>query len=265
MPAVSAVRMAWRSTVATSPLGSDVGRTPALGGVASPGSGPRCARRRTCPARGPWPRTPSSAGRSPRRTPARSAKPIGRRSTWPSTCADSRAAGPTAMGASQSIGSRSRSVGPKRERGRRPGAGAHGLVVGHGDGHEQRRSRATVRPAATATPTISRRGRSDGPPSDRRATPKPLNRLVPSERQEPRIGGLERRQQGLRAERLELVDEPADRRAARSSSVPSPRATMSGNAPAPRASGGQATASAAMPMGRSIVTPTRTSSGPPGR
>ena len=51
----------------------------------------------------------------------------------------------------------------------------------------------------------------------------------------------------------------------RTRSAPTPRLTINGNAPAPRATGGQTTPATAIAIGTSIVRPTTTSSGPPGR
>ena len=48
-------------------------------------------------------------------------------------------------------------------------------------------------------------------PSNRRAIPKPANRLVPSERERPRIGRLDRRQEGLGAALHELGGHIEDR------------------------------------------------------
>ena len=65
---------------------------------------------------------------------------------------------------------------------------------------------------AIAVPATRRRRRTAVPPWSRRAIPKPLNRLVASSASEPRVGGLERGQQGLRPEGEQLGHDAGDRR-----------------------------------------------------
>ena len=178
------------------------------------------APRRTGPARGPWRHRPASGSRCrvavpgqvhrPDRAAVDRARPAGRPGV---TCA------PAVSGPSHSGGSPSGSVGPKRE--------AAGLPAGRARRSRWRwptrrrpSPRATVRAIADATPTRRRRGRSARPPADPAGQAEAREQARSDERQQPRVGGLERRHQGLRAERLELVDEPRRSTAAAAATTP---------------------------------------------
>ena len=254
-----------RSTVGPGPVGR--GRAPPSRRRASraQASGRRSARRR-----------PGRARRSvatyaiQRKSVAAAGSPTSRPS--PSGAVDRRRASGWSAAPSRPIAERPRRspavrrdalVGPKRE--------ADG-----GDGVAQERDLVGDRRAGEQTSRDERSGRPRRRPTgeepsaaQRRAALDPPGQADPGEQagrqegEEPRVGGLERRQQRLRARRqswpmrppMDGMSTAARRRRAQ---------TISGNARAPRATGGQTMAAMAIATGRSIVTPTTTSSGPPG-
>ena len=151
---------------------------------------------------------------------------------------------------------------PEPRRVRRPVAQRH--LVGERDGANEpaARTMATAIGVPASEPAPAERAVR---PSRRRAMPSPANRRGREQRDQPRIGRLERRQQRLRPAPTSWVTTPAiDGTAAASRASPSQ--AIAAKARSPRATGGQrdrgerdqrSAPMAARPTSRSI--------GPPGR
>ena len=95
---------------------------------------------------------------------------------------------------------------------RRRDAVAERELVAHRDRRERPMPLATARTVATTSPRTSRRRRIGGLAEPAPGDPEAGEQARPDQRQHPRVGRLDRRQEGLDAARAELAGHVRDRR-----------------------------------------------------